>query len=778
VAKLKLLILLLLLGSPSIAQLVDGEVLNWQGQPIEGVTIIAGKSGTISDEQGKWSLNLPPDVTHIIIEHIAYKPAEIRVIPGQSFYQLKLEKSDLALEEVVVSGSRKSVPKHNAPLIVNTINPKLFENIAALSLAEGLNFSPGLRLENNCQNCGFTQVRINGLEGAYSQVLLNSRPIFSSLMGVYGLEMFPPTMIDRVEVLKGGGSAMYGGNAIGGTINIITKEALKNSYFLQSQIDLIGGEAIQHHQSLGASLVNEEANAGINLFAFNRSREAWDANDDGFSEITKLQSQSIGFNSYYKSHAREKWTWDLFYIREFRRGGSDFELKPHQSRIAEQLKHNILGTGLSYEKLSADNSRQWSAYLSAQRTWRNSYYGGGGRVLSPGDSLTSADLLALNAYGESEDLTLVGGFVIHQKIGERWNFSLGSEYQANDLSDIMTGYQRKIEQTVQTWGTYLQSEYQLNDQWLMQAGARLDANHINNSNILGGLSYYDKATYLNLSPRFSLKYALDRNLKFRGSYARGFRAPQAFNEDLHIAVVGGSALFIQLDPELDLEKSNSYNLSVDWNLQRPFYEANFIANAFYTELKNNFILSDQQELPNGSARLLKRNGEGARVYGLNLEYSHYWSAWTLQSSFTLQRSLFSEDEVLWSSGDSIVSTREMLRAPNIYGYLSASYKLNDHWDLKSSLNFTGPMLLSHIIDPNTEYPQLKRSPNFFDVSLSAETLIWHNPAGWALKAHAGVRNVLNAYQKDFDRGEDRDAGYIYGPNQPRTYFLTLKLEMD
>ena len=90
------------------------------------------------------------------------------------------------------------------------INNKIFDLVSACSLADGLSFQPGVRVENDCQNCGFTQVRINGLDGHYSQILMNSRPVFSALTGVYGLEQIPANMIERVEVMRGGGSALFG----------------------------------------------------------------------------------------------------------------------------------------------------------------------------------------------------------------------------------------------------------------------------------------------------------------------------------------------------------------------------------------------------------------------------------------------------------------------------------------------------------------------------------------------------------------------------------------
>ena len=122
------------------------------------------------------------------------------------------------------------------------VSRKLFENTNSVCLAQGLNFQPGLRVETNCQNCGTQQVRINGLDGAYSQILIDSRPIFSALAGVYGIEQIPANMIDRVEVIRGGGSALFGANAIAGVINIITKEPTSNSVEVANTTNLIYGE--------------------------------------------------------------------------------------------------------------------------------------------------------------------------------------------------------------------------------------------------------------------------------------------------------------------------------------------------------------------------------------------------------------------------------------------------------------------------------------------------------------------------------------------------------
>ena len=136
------------------------------------------------------------------------------------------------------------------------MNMKTFEYTNSCNLAQGLNFQPGVRVENNCQNCGFQQVRINGLDGPYTQILIDSRPIFTALSGVYGLEQLPANMIDRVEVMRGGGSALFGSSAIAGTINIITKEPTRNSAQISHTLTGVGdGKAFDNNTMLNASLV-------------------------------------------------------------------------------------------------------------------------------------------------------------------------------------------------------------------------------------------------------------------------------------------------------------------------------------------------------------------------------------------------------------------------------------------------------------------------------------------------------------------------------------------
>ena len=146
------------------------------------------------------------------------------------------------------------------------MSTKLFEMVNSTDLAKTLNYQSGLRVENNCQNCGFPQVRINGLEGPYSQILINSRPIISALSGVYGLEQIPVNMIERVEVVRGGGSALFGANAVGGTINIITKDPINNSFQVSSMFSNMDGKSWEQYMGANVSLVAKDNSYGIALY--------------------------------------------------------------------------------------------------------------------------------------------------------------------------------------------------------------------------------------------------------------------------------------------------------------------------------------------------------------------------------------------------------------------------------------------------------------------------------------------------------------------------------
>ena len=199
-----------------------------------------------------------------------------------------------------------------------------------------------MRVENDCQNCGFTQVRINGLDGHYSQILMNSRPVFSALAGVYGLEHIPANMIDRVEVMRGGGSALFGSSAVGGTINIITKDPLSNSAQVSHTLSSIGiTGALDNNTTMNASVVTDNNKAGIFIYGQSRYRDSYDDNKDGFSEVAQIKSQTLGARTFIRTSDDTKLTLEYHNTHEYRRGGDQLDQPPHMAMIAEEVDHNI-----------------------------------------------------------------------------------------------------------------------------------------------------------------------------------------------------------------------------------------------------------------------------------------------------------------------------------------------------------------------------------------------------------------------------------------------------
>lgn len=755
---------------------------------LEMATIVLnnGKHAAYSNKKGEFTISGIPSGSYLLeVSSLGYRTYSdsISLKAGENLIKdINLIVDVLMLDQVVITGSRNTVKKHESPVIINTISPATFESTQSLSIAEGLNFTPGLRIENNCQNCGFTQLRMNGLEGPYSQVLMNSRPVFSALAGVYGLEMLPTNMVERIEIVRGGGSVMYGGNAIAGTVNIITKDPFQNSFEVGLNQSFINLESSDRTINYNAALVTKKLDKGITFFGFNRDRDYWDANGDDISEIVHLRNNTFGFDAFFNLSDRSKLKLGSYFINEFRRGGTQFDLFPHQTDVTEQLDHAILSTNSSYEVMSKNKKHKASIYVSLQTVNRDSYYGGGGRVIALGDSITEEDILAINAYGVSKDISLVGGFQYNYSFNNRFKLTTGSEYIFNDVLDKMPGYERSIDQAVGTFGTYAELEYKSNEKLTFLAGGRFDYLMIEGDYLLAGESYINTKELPIFIPRLTAKYDINKSFKLRASYAQGYRGPQAFDEDLHLETVGGAARFIRINPDLEVETSNSALLSLNYDKYIGKKQMNFVVEGFYTKLDNPFIFSDQQELENGVAIIDKRNGSGATVIGTNIEANiAFGNKFIIQSGATLQSALYDEEEEIWSpetdaSNEQAVFTTRLLKTPNAYGYFSIVYTPKKAWSIAYSGTITGSMQVPHVIDIETERTILETTATFLDNNIKV-AYKFRTKDNYRFEFFTGVQNIFNSYQSDFDLGADRDAGYVYGPLRPRTVFGGVKFGM-
>jgi outer membrane receptor for ferrienterochelin and colicins len=660
-----------------------------------------------------------------------------------------MEPTLIPLDEIVVSSNRNETTKRLAPTLVHTLDHQVFENSHAVCLAQGLNYQSGLRVENDCHTCGTEQVRMNGLEGSYTQILIDSRPVFSALAGVYGLEQIPESMIDRVEIVKGGGSALFGSSSIAGTINIITKKPEGNSAQLSHDLTFIGGSsAVENTTGLNVSMVNPNQKTGLVLFAQSRYRDGYDYDGDGYTDLPEMRSQTIGMRSFFKTSNYSKLSLEYHSINDYRRGGDSLNLQPDQATVAEEAEHTINGGGVNFDIFSPDNKTQINLYASAQSIQRKSYSG--------------ADQDP-NGYGHTDDLTyLAGGQYTYS-----WDkclflpaqFTGGVEYNYDDLKDQILGYGRDIRQKVHTESLFLQNEWK-NDLFSFLLGGRFDKH-----------SMIDHVIF---SPRATFRYNPVQDLHFRMSYSTGFRAPQIYDEDLHASAVSGQVVLITSAKNLQEEKSQSLSASMDWYYSLGKFPSNLTLEGFYTNLDHVFVLEDVGTDEQGNILKERTNGSGASVKGLTLEDKIAFSSQlNLQAGLTWQKSQYKEAEN-WSDSEDL-STRKMMRTPDLYGYFTANLIPARNFQTSLSGTYTGSMLVPHAAgyiekDINVTTPDFLDMTVKFGYTIPIEKSV-------RIQINAGVQNLFDAYQSDADKGKNRDSDYVYGPSMCRSFFVGTKISL-
>ena len=701
------------------------------------------------------------------------KKAIIFVFMTVSIVAMSQSHSDtIRLRQIVVTATQHSTTRSEAPSAVGVIDGGQMEAVSAVNLGQALNFSTGLRVENTCQNCGANEVRINGLGQAYSQILIDSRPVNSPLAGVYLLDQLPTALIDRVEVLRGGSSALYGSNAIAGVVNVITREPRYNSASIGNTTYLVGGKAWDVSHSFNATVVSEDRQAGLAVFGHNRQRSPYDHNADGYSEVGQLKARMLGFRGYLRTSDFGKLNLEYHNIHDFRRGGDRFDLPSPMAHISEGGEHDIHSASLKWDWLPASGIRHASVFASLQSVDRQSYYGE-----------REDDEPLGTAYGYTQDLTLNYGTLYSRHFDRLWfmpaEFTAGVEHTLDRLHDHTLDRPDTLRQQVGILSAYLQNEWK-NARWSILAGARVDKHTMIASPIA--------------NPRLNLRYAPTDHLTLRAGYSSGFRAPQVYDEDLHVGAVNGELYKITNAPDLRMERSHSANASLNLCFHLGLLEADLLVEGFYTRINDAFVnelLFD--DTASGYVHYERRNADGAEVRGLNVELTlSPVETMRLQIGGTWQRSRYTGPGKEWAEG---LFERRMERSPDLYAYLMGTYVPVRRLQLTATGTFTGPMLVyHHVATPDLLLPvkhehgegtvQKVVTDPFFDLSLKAAYTVPlskpYPPAlaeGTLLELFVGVQNLFNSYQRDLDAGPGRDASYIYGPALPRSVFFGAKLSI-
>ncbi len=762
---------------------IFGHVVNIKtGEHVPFINVVLKNTtiGISTDETGHYHLkNLPEGKFIIIAEGIGFKPIEkeVELKRGKSIeLNFEIEEDALNLNEVVVTAGRTSQKRTEAPVIVNTISTKMLQTTQSTVLGEGLNFCSGLRYENDCQNCGFSQIRMNGMEGPYSQILINSRPIFSGLAGVYGLELIPANMLERIEVVRGGGSVLYGSNAIAGTINLILKDPKTNSFEAGYNVSLIGtgvsgsnGPAADHNATFNATLVTDDHKTGISVFGNMRDRKMFDYNDDSFSEIAPMKNTVIGTRIFHRPGYRSKLSLDYFNIREKRDGGNKQDYPHHERDISESVEHNMHAGALTFEQYFRE-SDLLTVFASGQYLDRDSYYGAN---------------QSMSDYGNTTDRTYNIGAQYKVSINDISILVAGAEHTGSHLKDKKLGYPEfsvdengelvenhvpstiVSDQSLSTTGAFAQYEIKV-DKFKFLAGARVEHYSVDDKQ-----NDSDKSGTV-FVPRASVMYDITSYLQTRAGISRGYRAPQIFDEDLHIETSGSRQVINKNDPDLKQENSTSFTLSFDLNKRIGGVNTNILLEGFYTKLHNPFRNEIGEPDDNGTVVYTRINSkDGAIVQGINLEAKIMPSDnLNFVAGFTAQSSKYKVAEDQFGE-------KKFFRTPDAYGFFTVDWEFAKNWGVSATGNYTGKMLLPYF---GVNLPEgdlrdageLRKSKSFFDAGIKfhydmriskSVTVEWF----------AGMKNIFNSFQKDFDKGVDRDPSYIYGPSLPRTVFLGFRI---
>ena len=662
------------------------------------------------------------------------------------------------LGNVVITANHTATLQRLAPAMIQVTGQRLLSAVNAACVADALSFQPGVRIEDDCSNCGYKQARINGLDGHYSQILIDSRPVFSAMSNLYGIEQLPSCMISQIEVMRGGGSALYGASSVAGTINIITRTPSTNSLEASHTITSIGcGNTFDNNTSFNASLIDDDITKGITVFASNRYRQGYSHTDDGYTTLPRLNMQTIGTKMFYKPSARSQLALTYYFMHDNRRGGNKMHEKPWNANICEQARHNMHNANLSWEWTSHDYKWHYDVYAALASINRHSYTGGYGSDEDP-------DPDASLYFSRTTDLTwmlgALGRYSFDKLLFLPAQLTIGFEYNNDRLRDIAFGYNFETKQSTHITSGYLQNEWK-NEMWSFLIGARIDKHNLVKNAIF--------------SPRVNLRYSPSKHITLRATYGEGFRAPQIFDEEMHIEMAAGNRFKIHLADGLKEERSRTFTLSANGYHSFGTFNFNWMIEGFHTTLSNVFAERETEIVdPQGCTIIERYNGSGAKVMGISTTLDFmFLRIVDLEMGATFQRSRYNEAEQ-WS--DNVAPQRKMFRTPNAYGYCNVKVTPFTNFDIDLTGTCTGSMLVQHYESSGTPVDVEVNTPTFWDMGMKL-SYKFNIARNLQMNINAGIVNIFNQFQKDLDPGPERDSAYIYGPSLPRSIYFGIGFKL-
>lgn len=664
---------------------------------------------------------------------------EVEVRPAvENAVEVVLSIADIR-EMVTVTATRTEKKLEEVPVRTEMVPRGTIQMTASRTLADAVEFTTGLRVENNCQNCNFSQIRLLGLEGGYSQVLIDGQATMSSVAMVYGVEQIPASLIEHVEIIKGGGSALYGPGAVGGIINIIPARPSHTSAYFEGRYEPMKGVP-NFSLGSGGSYVSKDHSTALTVYGQSDKITPLDLDGDGFTEVAKRNFKALGLRlDQLMLGNSARLTFDFSRTEETRRGGDRLDLPEYQANIAESARSRRTAVGLSWSH-SVSSALDYRFAVSHAYFHRNSYYGSG---MDP------------NAYGSTENPIWVLDTQVNHYLPKHV-VSWGGQMTRERLEDMQPAYDRVTHDIYTNVGFYVQDDWFFAKGWEIVYGLRVDK--------------HSKVSSPIASPRAALMWSPHGDFKFRGSVSTGFRPPQIFDEDLHITQVGGRGHVIRNSPGLKQEDSVTFTLGSEWTPRFGAGNALVEFNFFRTRMHGLHKIVEDDNPNTPEFEFSRINYGTARVYGTEVNFG-YGVAGKYQAEFGYveQRSRFGEPEPDFGSMD-------FFRTPNRYGVASFIWKNPRYVDIFLGAKFTGSIAAPHYAGWIPE-DRLERTPSYFTLDASVSRVL---PLGWSdshIVISVGGKNLTDSYQSDLDQGPKRDSGYVWGPRFPRSIYVSMRLHL-
>lgn len=754
--------------------------------PYVRIAVKGTNMGTVADGTGHFKLaHLPVGKCVIVAQVIGYKTQEKEVVMEkgkavQLFFEL--EEDPLHLEQVVVTATRTEHHLKDVPIRTEIISSEAIENKNASNIYEALEGTPGIRVESQCQFCNFTMVRMQGLGAEHTQVLINGQPIYSGLAGVYGLQQMSTVDVDKIEVVKGAGSALYGSGAIAGAINIVTKEP---DFIPTTTLDLQLGSHKTNRFDLNSSMRNEKGNIGLNIFAQRYSEGAIDEtgpgmtreevrNKDGVSDRVMSNLTNVGFGLYINDAFLKN---DQLIIRgksvfENREGGTmtDDYFRNPLTDGTENITTDRYELSLNYNKpIKTKSEINFSmAYTNHNRNATNDSYLND-YMATHGD--TVPDLREMRPYLANEH-SLTSTLTFNTKLKKHsLIFGVQAFYDilkesgmyvvVDEASPFLgTSYRSTANKSAREFGVFVQDEWSITDKFMIVPGIRLDHHHSGEEYVsdqqVFEASSFPKTNFNEtaVNPRMVIKYAISDKFTLRANAGTGFRAPYGFSEDLHLC--SGSPR-VWKSSDLNPERSMSYNLSAD------YYGKQFrvSANLFRTDLKDKIGFTDAD--PHIAALGYDyqwKNIDDAFVQGVELSMMfNIIRGLNLGVDFTYNHGKYKNVREDWVGTEYEKVSQYISRFPTTTGNFKIEYTPKT-WTFTVIGNYQGTMYIDYYSEDEALSKIKKTEPNMiFSARVSKKIK--------QFKLYAGVNNIFNYVQ---DERHLDDAAFMYAPVYGTTFY--------